>query len=79
MYDPDYTQTAVDYHVDFPLLFAPLMYISFVCSINLQSFYQEICDGLAKHLNEGKIYGFEPVQSLYNKTIIKTNKYDNWN
>lgn len=55
MYDPDYTQTAVDYHVDFPLLFAPLMYISFVCSINLQAFYQEICVGLAKHLNDDKI------------------------
>ena len=32
---------------------------------------------LAKHLNEGKIYGFEPVQSLYNKTIIKTKDYNN--
>lgn len=55
MYDPTYNETSIDYHPDFPLLFSPLMFLSFIGSINLHAFYQEICAGLAQHLNDEKI------------------------
>lgn len=55
LFDSSYTNTAIDHHQDFPILFSTPQYLVFVFSINIKNFYQEVCNYFAKKLNDQKI------------------------
>lgn len=55
VHDETYTQGAIDYHPDFPLLLPSHTYVPFIIGINSENFYKEVCHALAEKFNDSKI------------------------
>ena len=55
VHEPNFQQSAIDYHPDFPLLMPPHTYIPFVIGLNAQEFYQEICTAIADQFGDDRV------------------------